>query len=141
MFLGEEEGTIYHHQQSQLHIVIMTETQVLKFRLPKPETDVGMAFLGHQDSKAPIINDSKVGVFGKDSGVPNRKRLIIKFRIPNPTAKTETTTVPQKNNHQDVKPINKNSSYRGRFRKLLTEAFSRVSFETVIYKGIEFFLK
>ncbi|XP_030937629.1 transcription elongation factor TFIIS-like [Quercus lobata] len=108
----------------------MTETQVLKFRLPKPETDVGMAFLGHQDSKAPIINDTKVGVFGKDSGVPNRKRLIIKFRIPNPKAKTETTTVPLKNNHQDFKPINKNSGYRERVRKLLTEVFSRVSSET-----------
>ena len=34
VFLGEEEKT-------------MTETQVFKFRLPKPETNVGMAFLGH----------------------------------------------------------------------------------------------
>ncbi|XP_030939684.1 transcription elongation factor TFIIS-like [Quercus lobata] len=100
----------------------MTETQVFKFRLPKPETNVGMAFLGHQDSKAPIMNDSEVGVFGKDSGVPNRKRLIIKFRIPNPNALN--------NNHQDSKPINKNSGYRERVRKLLTEAFSRVSSET-----------
>ncbi|XP_023874737.1 transcription elongation factor TFIIS [Quercus suber] len=108
----------------------MTETRVLKFRLPKAEIDVAMAFLGHQDSKAPIINDSKVGVFGKDSGVPNRKRLIIKFRIPNPKAKTETTTMPLKNNHQDFKPINKNSVYRERVRKLLTEIFSRVSSET-----------
>ena len=86
VFLEEEERT-------------MTETQVFKFRLPKPEANVGMAFLGHQDSKAPIINGNKVGVFGKDSGVPNRKRLIIKFRIPNPNT--------LKNNHQDSKPINK----------------------------------
>ncbi|KAK7839904.1 transcription elongation factor tfiis [Quercus suber] len=100
----------------------MTETQVFKFRLPKPETNVGMAFLGHQVSEAPIINDNKVGVFGKDSGVPNRKGLIIKFRIPNPKA--------LKNNHQDSKPINKNSSYREGVRKLLIEAFSRVSSET-----------
>ena len=108
----------------------MTETQVLKFRLPKLETDVGMAFLGHQDSKAPIINNSKVGVFGKDSGVPNKKRLIIKFRIPNPKAIIKTTTVPLKNNHQDFKPINKNSGYHERVRKLLREVFSRVSSET-----------
>ncbi|KAK7858640.1 transcription elongation factor tfiis [Quercus suber] len=38
--------------------------------------------------------------------------------------------VPLKNNHQDFKPINKNSGYRERVRKLLTEVFSRVSFET-----------
>ena len=35
-----------------------------------------------------------------------------------------------KNNHQDSKPINKNSGYRERVRKLLTEAFSRVSSKT-----------
>ena len=81
-----------------------------------------MTFLDHQDSKVPIINDSKVRVFGKDPGVPNRKRLIIKFRIPNTKA--------LKNNHQDSKPINKNSGYRERVRKLLTESFSRVSSET-----------
>ena len=83
---------------------------------------MGMTFLDHQDSKVPIINDSKVRVFGKDPGVPNRKRLIIKFRIPNTKA--------LKNNHQDSKPINKNSGYRERVRKLLTESFSRVSSET-----------
>ena len=43
MFLGEEGGTTYHHQQSQLHFVTMTETQVLKFWLPKLETNVGIA--------------------------------------------------------------------------------------------------
>ena len=75
----------------------MTETQAFKFRLPKPETNVGMAFLGHQDSKAPITNSNKVGAFGKDSGVPNRKRLIIKLCIPNPNT--------LKNNNQDSKPI------------------------------------
>ena len=107
-----------------------TETEVLKFRLPKPVTDVGMAFLDHQDSKVPIVNDSKGGGFEKDSGVPNRKRLIIKIRIPNPKAKTETTTVPLKNNHQDSKPITKTSGYRERVRKQLQEAFSRVSSET-----------
>ena len=102
----------------------MTEAQVFKFWLPKPETDVGMAFLDHQDSKASIMKENKDGGFEKDSWVPNRKRLIIKFRIPNPKAKTEKT-------HQDSKPINnKNSGYRERVRKLLTEAFSRVSFET-----------
>ena len=68
-----------------------TATEVLNFRLPKPETNVGMAFLDHQDSKVPIINDSKGGGFEKDSRVPNRKRLIIKVRIPNPKAKKETT--------------------------------------------------
>ncbi|KAK9996374.1 hypothetical protein SO802_021060 [Lithocarpus litseifolius] len=83
---------------------------------------MGITFLDHQDSEVPIINDSKVGVFGKDSGVPNRKRLIIKFRIPNPKA--------LKNNHQDSKPINKNYGYRERVRKLLTESFSGVSSET-----------
>ena len=83
---------------------------------------MGMTFLDHQDSKVPIINDSKVRVFGKDPGVPNRKRLIIKFRIPNTKA--------LKNNHQDSKPINKNSGYHERVRKLLTESFSRVSSET-----------
>ncbi|XP_023874743.1 transcription elongation factor TFIIS [Quercus suber] len=107
-----------------------TETEVLKFRLPKPVTDVGMAFLDHQNSKVPIINYSKGGGFEKDSGVPNRKRLIIKIRIPNPKAKTETTTVPLKNNCQDSKPITKTSGYRERVGKQLTEAFSRVSFET-----------
>ncbi|XP_023874428.1 transcription elongation factor TFIIS [Quercus suber] len=107
-----------------------TETEVLKFRLPKPVTDVGMAFLDHQNSKVPIINDSKGGGFEKDSEVPNRKRLIIKIRIPNPKAKTETTTVPLKNNHQDSKPITKTSGYRERVRKQLQETFSRVSSET-----------
>ena len=97
----------------------MIETQVFKFRLPKPRTDVGMAFLGHQDSKVSIIKENKNGGFGKDSGVPNRKRLIIKFCIPNPKD--------LKNNHQDSKPINKNSGYHERVSKLLTEAFSRVS--------------
>ena len=101
--------------------VTMIETQVFKFRLPKPKTDVGMAFLDHQDSKVSIIKENKNGGFGKDSGVPNRKRLIIKFRIPNPKD--------LKNNHQDSKPINKNSGYRERVSKLLTEAFSRVSSE------------
>ena len=133
MFLGEIKPeilvTIINNLTTRF-LVTMKETQVFRFRLPKPKTDVGMAFLGHQDSKAPIMNDSKVGVFGKDSGVPNRKRLIIKFRIPNPKAKTETTTVPLKNNHQDFKPINKNSGYRERVRKLLTEVFSSVSSET-----------
>ncbi|XP_023874734.2 transcription elongation factor TFIIS [Quercus suber] len=107
----------------------MIETQVLRFRLPKPETEtktttmaMGMTFLDHQDSKVSIINDSKVGVFEKDSGVPNRKRLIIKFRIPNTKA--------LKNNQQDSKPINKNSGYCERVRNLLTESFSRVSSET-----------
>ncbi|KAK9996423.1 hypothetical protein SO802_021109 [Lithocarpus litseifolius] len=100
----------------------MIETPVFKFRLPKPKTDVGMAFLDHQDSKVSMIKENKNGGFGKDSGVPNRKRLIIKFHIPNPKA--------LKNNHQDSKPINKNSGYRERVRKLLTEAFSRVSSET-----------
>ena len=80
-----------------------------------------MAFLDHQDSKVSIIKENKNGGFGKDSGVPNRKRLIIKFRIPNPKD--------LKNNHQDSKPINKNSGYRERVSKLLTEAFSRVSSE------------
>ncbi|KAK7833676.1 transcription elongation factor tfiis [Quercus suber] len=103
---------------------MITETEVLKFRLPKPVTDVGMAFLDHQNSKVPIINDSKGGGFEKDSGVPNRKRLIIKIR------KTETTTVPLKNNCQDSKPITKTSGYRERVRKQLQEAFSRVSSET-----------
>ncbi|KAK7858637.1 hypothetical protein CFP56_011444 [Quercus suber] len=113
-----------------------TKTEVLKFRLPRPEIDVGMAFLDHQDSKVPIINDdSKGGGFEKDSGVPNRKRLIIKFRIPNPKAKTEMTPVPLQNkiddhHHQDSKPITKNSGYRERVRKQLIEAFSRVSSET-----------
>ncbi|XP_075660685.1 transcription elongation factor TFIIS-like [Castanea sativa] len=99
----------------------MKEAQVFKFLLPKPETDVGMAFFDHQDFKASIMKD---GGFEKDSGVPNRKRLIIKFRIPNPKIKTEKT-------NKDSKPIiNKNSGYRERVRKLLTEAFSRVSSET-----------
>ena len=40
-------------------MTMTTATEVLKFRLPKPETDVGMAFLDHQDSKVPIINDNK----------------------------------------------------------------------------------
>ena len=80
-----------------------------------------MAFLDHQDSKVSIIKENKNGGFGKDSGVPNRTRLIIKFRIPNPKD--------LKNNHQDSKPINKNSGYRERVSKLLTEAFSRVSSE------------
>ena len=78
-----------------------------------------MAFLDHQDSKVSIIKENKNGGFGKDSGVPNRKRLIIKFCIPNPNT--------LKNNHQDSKPINKNSGYREKVRKLLTEALDRKS--------------
>ena len=91
-----------------------------------------MAFLDHQDSKVPIINDIIGGGFEKDSGVPHRKRLIIKFRIPNPKAKTETTPVPLQNkiDDQDSKPITKNSGYHERVRKQLTEAFSRISSET-----------
>ena len=109
-----------------------TATEVLKFRLPRPEINVGMAFLDHQDSKVPIINDSIGGGFEKDSGVPHRKRLIIKFLIPNPKTKTETTPVPLQNkiDDQDSKPITKNSGYHERVRKQLTEAFSRISSET-----------
>ncbi|KAK7826914.1 hypothetical protein CFP56_031625 [Quercus suber] len=78
-----------------------TATEVLKFRLPEPETDVGMVFLDHQDSKV---------------------------RIPNPKAKTETTPVPLQNkiddhHHQDSKPITKTSGYRERIRKQLQEPF------------------
>ncbi|KAL0016554.1 hypothetical protein SO802_003623 [Lithocarpus litseifolius] len=92
-----------------------TATEVLKFRLPKPETDVGMAFLDHQDSKKEADNQ--------------------KVSYSNPKAKTETTPVPLQNktddhHHQDSKPISKTFGYRERVRKQLQEAFSRVSSET-----------
>ena len=75
-------------------MTLTTATKVLKFRLPRPKINVGMAFLDHQDSKVPIINDIIGGGFEKDSRVPRRKRLIIKFHIPNPKAKTKTTPMP-----------------------------------------------
>ncbi|XP_075663471.1 transcription elongation factor TFIIS-like [Castanea sativa] len=74
----------------------------------------------------------------KDFGVPKRKRLIIKSGITDPKAETETetlkVTVKKKidhhhHHHQDSKAI-KNSDYRESVRKLLAEAFSRVSSET-----------
>ena len=69
----------------------------------------------------------------KDFGVPNRKRLIIKSGITVPNAETETEIVKKKIDHhrhrQDSKSI-KNSDYRESVRKLLAEAFSRVSSET-----------
>ncbi|KAK7858642.1 hypothetical protein CFP56_011443 [Quercus suber] len=76
-----------------------------------------MAFLNHQDSKASIIKQNKDGGYEKFYGVSNKKRLIIKFHIPTPEAKTKTKKVPLKNNHQDSKPITKSSDYRVRFRK------------------------
>ncbi|KAK7837112.1 transcription elongation factor tfiis [Quercus suber] len=73
----------------------------------------------------------------KDFGVPKKKRLIIKSGITDPKAETETLKVTMKkkidhhhhHHHQDSKSI-KNSDYRESVRKLLAEAFSRVSSET-----------
>ena len=89
--------------------------------------------LDHQDSESNLTMTALS--IEKDFGVPKRKRLIIKSGIADPKAETETETVKKKIDHhhhhhqEDSKSI-KNSDYRESVRKLLAEAFSRVSSET-----------
>ena len=88
--------------------------------------------LDHQDSESNLTMAALS--IEKDFGVPKRKRLIIKSGIADPKAETETETVKKKIDHhhhhhqEDSKSI-KNSDYRESVRKLLAEAFSRVSSE------------
>ena len=87
--------------------------------------------LDHQDSESNLTMAALC--IEKDFGVPKRKRLIIKSGIADPKAETETETVKKKidhHHHQKDSKSSKNSDYRESVRKLLAEAFSRVSSET-----------